>query len=285
MSLHDNNDQTENFDLTGQVAIITGGGRGIGRAFAQALAEAGAKIVVTARTKHELEHTVELILSSGGQAIAISGDISDPSTVDKVAKTTEEKLGAADILINNAGITGPITPEWDADPSDWWRTMEINMRGTYLMTRAVLPSMISRKHGRIINLTSAVVLKTYPYFTSYTVSKAAIIYYTQNLAGQVKDHGISVFAYHPGGPETEMSRYLAESSEVHDSVRDIFKKMYENDANTPMEIPVQDVLMLASGQSDPLTGRFLMHTDDQKEMLTRIDEIESSDLYVLTRRV
>ena len=159
------------------------------------------------------------------------------------------------------------------------------MRGTYLMTRAVLPSMISRKHGRIINLTSAVVLKTYPYFTSYTVSKAAIIYYTQNLAGQVKDHGISVFAYHPGGPETEMSRYLAESSEVHDSVRDIFKKMYENDANTPMEIPVQDVLMLASGQSDPLTGRFLMHTDDQKEMLTRIDEIESSDLYVLTRRV
>ena len=284
MSLHDKYDQPENFNLTGQVAIVTGGGRGIGRAFAQALAKVGVKIVVTARTKHELEQTVELIQSSGGQAIAIPGDVSEPSTVEQIAKITEKKFGTADILINNAGITGPVTNEWDADPSDWWRTMEINMRGTYLMTREILPSMISRNRGRIINLTSAVVLKTYPYFTSYTVSKAAIIYYTQNLAGQVKDQGISVVAYHPGGPETEMSRHLAESSEVHDSVREIFKKMYENDANTPMEIPVQDVLMMASGQSDPLTGRFLMHTDDQKEMLTRIDEIERDNLYVLTRR-
>lgn len=162
--------------------------------------------------------------------------------------------------------------------------MEINLRGTYLMTRAVLPSMVSRKRGRIINITSAVTLRTLPYFAACTVSKAAIIYYTQNLAGQVKDHGISVFAYHPGGPETEMSRHLAESSEVHDSVGDILRGLYENDAHTPMEIPVRDVMRMALGKSDSLTGRFLIHTDDQEEMLDRLDEIESNDLYILTRR-
>ena len=282
MSLHDTQDRI--FDLKGQVAIVTGGGRGTGQAFAQALAKAGATVVVTARTKHELEQTVDLIQASGGQAIAIPSDVSDPLAVEQVAKFTENELGAVDILINNAGITGPVTNEWEADPNEWWQTMEINMLGTYLMTRAVLPSMVSRKSGRIINITSAVTLKKYPYFTPYTVSKAAIIYYTQNLAGQVKDHGISVFAYHPGGPETEMSRHLADSPEVHPSVGAIFRKMFENDAHTPMEIPVQDVMLMASGNSDALTGRFLMHTDDQDEMLARIDEIESNDLYVLTRR-
>lgn len=284
MPTHDNA-ECNNSDLKGQVAIVTGGGRGTGRAFAQALAKAGASVAVTARTKSELEETVDLIQSSGGWAIAIPADISDPSAVERVARTAESELGSLDILINNAGVTGPITAEWEADPIDWWRTIEINLRGTYLMTRAVLPSMVSRSRGRIINITSAVTLRTIPYFSAYTVSKAAIIYYTQNLAGQVQSHGISVFAYHPGGPETEMSRYLAESSDVHDSVGDIFRGLYENDAHTPMEVPVRDVMRMAMGKSDALTGRFLIPTDDQEEMLARADEIKDNDLYTLTRRV
>lgn len=108
MSLHDD-DKCDNFDLEGQVAIVTGGGRGTGRAFAQALAKAGASVVVTARTECELGETVELIQSSGGRAIAIPADISDPSAVKRIAKTTENELGMVDILINNAGVTGPIS--------------------------------------------------------------------------------------------------------------------------------------------------------------------------------
>ena len=283
MSIY-SNDQYETFDLRGQVAIVTGGGRGTGRAFAEALAEAGASVAVMARTQHELEQTVELIRASGGQAISIQGDVSDSAAVERVVMTTELELGPVDILINNAGVTGPVGAEWEADPDDWWRTMEINLRGPYLMTRTVLPSMVSRKRGRIINISSAVTVRTFPYFAPYTVSKAAIIYYTQNLAGQVKERGISVFAYHPGGPETEMSRHLAESPKVHESVGSIFRGLYENDAHTPMEIPVRDVMLMASGKADALTGRFLIHTDDLQEMLARVDEIESNDLYVLTRR-
>ena len=271
-------------DLTGQVAIVTGGGRGTGRAFAQALAEAGASVAVAARTKRELDQTVELIRDSGGQAISVQADVSDSAAVERVVKTTEIQLGLVDILINNAGVTGPVAAEWEADPDDWWRTMEINLRGPYLMTRAVLPSMVSRKRGRIINISSAVTMRTVPYFAPYTASKAAIIYYTQNLAGQVREHGIRVFAYHPGGPETEMSRHLRESPEVHDSVGGIFRGLHQNDAHTPMEIPVRDVLLMASGKADALTGRFLIHTDDPEEMLARVDEIERDDLYVLTRR-
>ncbi|MCH2314907.1 MAG: SDR family oxidoreductase [SAR202 cluster bacterium] len=276
--------EDQKYDLRGQVAIVTGGGRGTGRAFAQALAEAGASVAVTARTQIELEQTVELIRSAGGHAISIQGDVSDSAAVERVVKTTELQLGPVDILVNNAGVTGPVGAEWEADPDDWWRTMEINLRGPYLMTRGVLPGMVSQKCGRIINISSAVTVRTFPYFAPYTVSKAAIIYYTQNLAGQVKEHGISVFAYHPGGPETEMSRYLAESSEVHESVGNIFRGLYERGAHTPMEIPVRDVMLMASGKADALTGRFLIHTDDQEEMLARVGEIERDDLYVLTRR-
>ena len=276
--------EDQKYDLRGQVAIVTGGGRGTGRAFAQALAEAGASVAVTARTQIELEQTIELIRSAGGHAISIQGDVSDSAAVERVVKTTELKLGPVDILVNNAGVTGPVGAEWEADPDDWWRTMEINLRGPYLMTRGVLPRMVPKKCGRIINISSAVTVRTFPYFAPYTVSKAAIIYYTQNLAGQVKEHGISVFAYHPGGPETEMSRYLAESSEVHESVGNIFRGLYERGAHTPMEIPVRDVMLMASGKADALTGRFLIHTDDLEEMLARVGEIERDDLYVLTRR-
>ena len=246
--------------------------------------QAGASVAVTARTQIELEQTVELIRSAGGHAISIQGDVSDSAAVERVVKTTELKLGPVDILVNNAGVTGPVGAEWEADPDDWWRTMEINLRGPYLMTRGVLPRMVPKKCGRIINISSAVTVRTFPYFAPYTVSKAAIIYYTQNLAGQVKEHGISVFAYHPGGPETEMSRYLAESSEVHESVGNIFRGLYERGAHTPMEIPVRDVMLMASGKADALTGRFLIHTDDLEEMLARVGEIERDDLYVLTRR-
>jgi NAD(P)-dependent dehydrogenase (short-subunit alcohol dehydrogenase family) len=278
------NGDSDEISLKDQVVIVTGGGRGTGRAFALALADAGASVAVTARTQKELDETVELIRSSGGRAIAISGDVSDPSDVERVVSTTKNELGPVDILINNAGVTGPVGAEWESDPDEWWRTMEINMRGPYLMTRAVLPSMVSRKRGRIINISSAVTIRTIPYFAPYTVSKAAMIYYTQNLASQVREHGISVFAYHPGGPETEMSRHLAESPEVHDSVGNIFRGLYEKDAHTPMEIPVRDIMLMASGKADALTGRFLIHTDDHEEMLARADEIVSNDLYVLTRR-
>lgn len=141
-------------DLTGQVALVTGGGKGLGRAFAIALARAGAHGAVTARTTAPLAETVEMVERAGGRALALPGDVSAPEAVAHVVKTAESQLGPVDILVNNAGAVGPLGCSWEADPEDWWRTFEINMRGPFLYARAVLPGMVGRQRGRIVNVSS-----------------------------------------------------------------------------------------------------------------------------------
>jgi NAD(P)-dependent dehydrogenase (short-subunit alcohol dehydrogenase family) len=137
-------------DLTDQVALVTGGGRGLGHAFALALAAAGAKVAVMARTAAQLEATVQLIERAGGCALAIPGDVSVPAAVAHVVTTTEQQLGPVDLLVNNAGWYGPgsLGYTWEVDPEAWWHTFEINLRGPFLCARAVLPGMLQRHRGQ-----------------------------------------------------------------------------------------------------------------------------------------
>ena len=143
---------SNNVDLSGHVALVTGGGRGLGRAFAQALSISGAVVAVTARSEDQLAATVELIESSGGRALAIAGDASDPQRVEQAVATVEAQIGPVDILVNNAGVPGEIKEEWLTDPEEWWRTLEVNLRGPYMFIRRALPGMIERHRGRIINI-------------------------------------------------------------------------------------------------------------------------------------
>ena len=148
-------------DLTGSVALVTGGSRGLGRAFALALAAAGAKVAVTARTAAQLAETVQLIERAGGSAIAIPSDVSAPDQVAHLV-TTAEQLGPVNILVNNAGVAGPIGADWEVDPEGWWHTFEINMRGPFLCARAVLPGMVTRQRGRIVNISSGAAYNRLP---------------------------------------------------------------------------------------------------------------------------
>ena len=129
-------------DLTGHVALVTGGGRGLGRAFAQALSKAGAVVAVTARSEDQLAETVKLIEGAGGRALAIVGDASVPEQMERVVTAVEGQLGPVDILVNNAGSIGELKEEWLTDPDEWWRTLEINLRGSYMFIRRRLPGMI-----------------------------------------------------------------------------------------------------------------------------------------------
>jgi NAD(P)-dependent dehydrogenase (short-subunit alcohol dehydrogenase family) len=122
-------------DLTGSVALVTGGGRGLGRAFALALAAAGAQVVVTARTTAQVAETVELIECAGGSALALPSDVSVPDEVTHLVATAEQ-LGPVDILVNNAGVAGPMGSVWEVDPEDWWHTMAINLRGPFRRRQA-----------------------------------------------------------------------------------------------------------------------------------------------------
>ena len=138
-----------------QIILITGGGRGLGRAIALGAAQTGVQVAVTARSKSELEETVELIQQAGGRAVALPADVTDHPAVVKVVAAAESQLGPIDVLINSAGSFQALGAAAQIDPDEWWREVEINLRGPFLCAHAVLPGMMARRSGRIINIASA----------------------------------------------------------------------------------------------------------------------------------
>ncbi len=275
----------ESFDFSGQVALVTGGGRGLGRAFAQALAGRGAKVAVTARTEQELAATVALIEEAGGTAIALPADVTDHPEVIRVVEAVEEQLGRVDVLANNAGVLGPSGRDWEVDVDDWWHTFDVNLRGAFLFARAVLPGMIARHRGRIVNISSASVNIHLPYASAYGVSKAALTYLANCLDSATKEYGVFVFAYAPGFVRTDVIDQVAESYNIRKSVVDIYRKRLEDDHDTTLERAVEVFMFLASGRADQLSGRHIDVYDDEVELVERADDIRRDDLYTLRRRV
>src|SRR5262249_24069330 len=176
-------------DLTGRVAIVTSGGQGIGRAIAQSLAAAGAGVGVVARTRERIKETVDMIGSAGHRSIALAGDVTDPGAVDEIAARVLAELGPVDLLVNNAASAAAIGPVWEVDPREWWRDVEVNLRGPFLFCRAILPGMIARRSGRIVNLSSYVANGPASYMSSYAYSKAALLRLTDTLAAETRQHG------------------------------------------------------------------------------------------------
>ena len=271
--------------LDGTIALVTGGGRGLGRAFAEALAQAGSSVAVTARSEDQLAETVKLIESAGGRALAIAGDASNPQSVEQAVTATEQQLGLVDLLVNNAGVTGEIKEDWLTDPDEWWHTLEINLRGSYMFTRRALPGMIERGRGWIINISSGAALGRLPYASSYTVSRAAISQYSNILARQLEDTGVTVFAFAPGFVRTEMTERVSSSPDIHSSTRKILSARFEEGAETPLETCVNMFMFLASGRADALTGRHISDSEDEADLLRRAEEIQQNDSYTLRLRL
>ena len=264
--------------LTGQTAIVTGGGRGFGREIARALAKEGVKVAVVARSADQLAETVSLIQSEGGQAIAITADVTDPSAVCAMVEQVERELGAVDILVNNAGRLTSIAPVWESDPNEWWRDVEVNIRSVFLCCHAVLKGMTQRKRGRIINFTSSGM----PNVSAYDCSKVAVTRFTDTLASEVKEFGISVFAVTVGPTHTEMMDYMIESESGRKWLPDL-SKLLEGKWQ-PVEMAGRLAVTLASGKYDVLTGRWVSPEDDLDDMLRRIEEVEKDGLYVWSFR-
>jgi NAD(P)-dependent dehydrogenase (short-subunit alcohol dehydrogenase family) len=252
-------------DLTGHVALITGASRGLGRAFAQALADRGARIAITARSADVLEQTVAELSQASRQIVGLPADVTDPNATSQVVATVEAQLGAISLLINNAGQFRAFGPIGVVDPTLWWREIEINVRGPFLYTHAVLPLMRIRGAGRIINIASGAGLGTIPLASAYNVSKTALIRFNETLAQETADDGIRVFAIHPGTVRTPMNAYVHDSPEVAASAPHIqqwFQKLYAEHQDTPIEQAVELVLRLAAGDADVLSGWYLSVDDD-----------------------
>ena len=267
-------------ELRGSVAIVTGAGRGLGRATALALAQAGVSVAVVARSEEQLAETVRGVTEAGGDALAIVADVTDAAAVERMAREVERTLGPVDLLVNNAGRMGPLGPIWEADPGDWWHSIEVNLRGPYLCSHALLPGMIERRHGRIINVSTSAATVAVAHMGAYVIAKTALIRFTENLAAELLNSGVSVFTISPGTVRTAMTEHVLES-EAGKKWLPWFRKLFDRGRDVPAEKAAQLVVQLASGRADALTGRFIDVSDDLAKLLERLDEVKSDNLYTL----
>jgi NAD(P)-dependent dehydrogenase (short-subunit alcohol dehydrogenase family) len=274
---------TADVDLSGQVAIVTGGGRGLGRGMAQALAAAKAKVAIVARSEAQLAETVDLIQEAGGRVLAIPMDITDRIAVEKMVQTVQQELGAVDILVNNAGVVGVPGPIWEADPDDWRHTLDVNLYGAFLCATTVLKTMVERKRGRIINVASGAALNPFPYASAYCISKVALLRLTECIAADGKEHGIIAFAIDPGSVRTAMTEYLMESEEGRIYIP-WYREYILAGHDVPAELSANLVTLLASGKADSLSGRFISTSYDLDQLIHHAQRVEQEDLYTLRLR-
>jgi NAD(P)-dependent dehydrogenase (short-subunit alcohol dehydrogenase family) len=245
-------------------ALVTGGGRGIGANIARELAGAGMRVTVTGRTEAQVAGIAEEI---GGTALV--GDVSKREDVERWA----EEAGGVDLLVNNAGIAGEQKVAWKEDPETWWHVFEVNTLGPFLTTRALVPSMIDRGAGRIVNVSSgASYLPVAPgsgLGSAYGASKAALGRFTEALEDQLDGTGVHAFFISPGLVRSDMTA-----------------SVFAADAPwTPPELAPRLVRVLASGRADALAGRYIhAEHDDIEELIERADEIRAHDLNAIRLR-
>lgn len=275
-------------ELTGQVALVTGGGRGIGRGIAEAFAAAGAAVAVMARTANQLAETVARIEQTGARGLAVTGDVTVRGDVERAVAETERQLGPITVLVNNAGITGPFAPMWDADPDEWWRTQEVHLHGAFLCTRAVLGGMMARGGGRIITIASRAGEQARPNVSAYGIAKTAQLRFTETLAAEAGPHGIRAFVLHPGLVDTQFADEPLRRADAQKWVPEFVARLKELKRNPAIGNPMSQVtslcVFLASGRGDALSGRYLSVDDDVEELVRHAQTIQENDLYTLRLR-
>ncbi len=239
------------------VALVTGGGRGIGASIARELTEAGMQVAVTGRTREQVEQVAGEI-----DGLGLVGDVSRRKDVETWVERTEKELGPIELLAANAGISSPEGATWEVSPEDWWQVLEVNVLGLHLSCRAVIPGMLERGSGRIVITGSgSAYLPGGGGQTAYPTSKAAACRYGEVLANELRDR-VAVFVISPGLVRTEMTERWGDDMPW-----------------TPPELAPQLVRVLASGRADALAGRYLhAEHDDIEELIRRADEIVENDL-------
>jgi NAD(P)-dependent dehydrogenase (short-subunit alcohol dehydrogenase family) len=274
--------------LAGSVALVTGGGRGVGRVLALALAGAGAAVGLIARSPDQLAESVHLIEGAGGAAAAACADLSDPEAAATAVDKLRHELGPVDLLVNNAGINGPVGPAWEVPEQDWWHAVEVNLRGVTLCSRLVLPEMVSRGRGRIVNVTSHAGVFRWPLASAYSVSKAAVIKLTENVAYETRRYGISVFSVHPGILPIGLSEPALASTAPANSPEGRLREWVGHELAAGRGAHPDQVatllLRIAIGEFDRLSGRHLSVHDDFDALLAHTEDVLRDDLYVLRRR-
>src|SRR5712671_650644 len=247
--------------LAGKVAVITGGGRGIGRAIALKFAGEGAAAVVAARTETEIEAVAKEIRDAGGRAAAVPADVAQEEQCRHLIGVAESQFGRVDILVNNAGEYGPVKPVEEITPPEWDRVIAVHLRGAYLLTHLVLPEMYARGSGVILNISSLSAKSAFGWGSPYAAAKAGMLGLTRVAAAEGARKGVRVNAICPGPvTETKMSKdlgaVLAKKMGVNEDeqLAGFLNGLLQGRAQTAEEI-ARAALFLCSEQSSAMTGQ------------------------------
>ena len=247
-------------ELTNKVALVTGASRGIGRAISFRLAAAGAQLVLTGRNQKALKENSQLIIAAGGLTPLICYlDLLDLPSIKAAVKVAEEKFGHIDVLVNNSGITGKTAPMWELQEDEWDETIDTNLKGPFLLTREVIPSMIKRNYGSIIFIGSVTGKRPFMNKTAYAASKLGLVGMMRTLALELGSHGVRVNLISPGfvaGPRLDgVIEQVGESEKSSfEAAHAKMREMIPTGKFVSPENIAEGVLFLASERSAGITG-------------------------------
>jgi len=266
--------------LRRETALITGGGRGVGLAIATAFARAGASVALVARSADELAAAARAVERVGGDVVAHRADVTDEAAMADVVENVRGSLGPITVLVNNAGSIGPIGPFGESAADEWWRCVEVNLRGPAVCTHLAVHDMAARGRGRIINLVSGAGTASFTYFSAYVASKTAVVRWTESVAAELAPYGVQVFAMEPGTVVTAMSNFSVTSPEGRRWIP-WFKGMFDAGLDSPMERVADRAVDLASGRADALSGRYIPLTESLEDLVANAHLIRRDTLYSL----
>jgi len=272
--------------LDGKITIITGGSMGIGLAISKVFAKEGSNLVIAARDESVFENIQGIFKDTSTLIETIRTDVSQADDVERMVNFAMNKFGTVDILVNCAGIYGPIGLITDIDVKKWLATININLYGTFLCMRAVLPTMMKKNKGKIINMSGGGGASPLPRFSAYGISKAGVIRLTETIANEVKDYKIDINAIAPGVVNTRLldQALAAGDAAGKDTKAKVIRQKQEG--GVPPEKVAELALFLASAESDGLSGRLVsLLWDKWKESPKHLKEIMSSDVYTMRRIV
>jgi NAD(P)-dependent dehydrogenase (short-subunit alcohol dehydrogenase family) len=276
--------------LHGRSAIITGANQGLGLAIARSFVESGANVLLAARGEERLsqaEMELKRFARPGQIVVRQTGDVSRPEDCQSIVSRAQAELSNVVILVNNAGIYGPIGRIEENDWEEWVQAIEINLFGTVLMCRAILPHLREQGYGKIINLSGGGATAPLPRFSSYAASKAAVVRFTETLAEEVREHHIDVNAIAPGPLNTRLLDQVLEAGPDRTGRAFYERSLKQRDeGGAPLDKGAALAAFLASDASDGITGRLLSAVwDNWTELPARQQELDKTDIYTLRRIV
>jgi NAD(P)-dependent dehydrogenase (short-subunit alcohol dehydrogenase family) len=249
--------------LAEKVAVITGGGRGIGRAIALKFAREGAAVVIAARTKSEIEAVADEVRKAGGRAATVPADVADEKQCERLIHEGVTQFGRVDLLVNNAGEYGPVKPVEEISPAEWDRVIAVHLRGAYLLTRLVLPGMYARGSGVILNISSLSAKSAFGWGSPYAAAKAGMLGLTRVAAAEAARKGVRVNAICPGPvTETKMSKDLGQTLaerlgvSKEEQLQGFLNTILQGRGQTTNEIAAA-ALFLCSDEASAITGQAL----------------------------